>query len=119
MSTLKSLAVALVLIGTVAQAAHAESLPLTHEVITPGQPRRDARRYAVFVWASTGIYADQCMSKNDPMRIRSLERFTKNSSLFSDEERRQASEEALAEFNRLGSYEFCRINYRAMGRPAL
>jgi hypothetical protein len=94
-------------------------LPVTHEVVTQGQPRRDARRYAVFVWASSAIYADQCMLKNDPMRTRSLEKSVKYSSSFSDEERSQASKEALAEFNRLGSYEFCRINYRAMGRPAL
>jgi hypothetical protein len=94
-------------------------LPVTHEVVTQGQPRRDARRYAVFVWASGGIYANQCMLKNDPMRTRSLEKLAKYSSSFSDEERSQASKEALAEFNRLGSYEFCRINYRAMGRPAL
>jgi hypothetical protein len=109
-SMLKYLTAALVALLTInAVQAQPFELPITHEVVQPG---RDKRQYGIFVWAVSALYTDECMSDNDPMKTRSINRLRKHAESFSDEEIDRSIDNAIAEFKRLGPAEFCRINTR-------
>src|SRR5215831_5607656 len=72
-------------------------LPLTQEIVIPGQPRRNAKRYGAFIWAADAIYVNRCMASSDPMRTRRLIKHDERASWFSEEEQDRAWDNAEAE----------------------